>query len=83
MYSPAGKHTSPRSELRPPADTRPIAEGGMRWCMKMEFTDQHGRTESYVGKIFKPNEHAYMQARQSALEVFGARGLPPCVQCHG
>jgi hypothetical protein len=55
----------------------------MRWCMKMDFTDQHGRTESYVGKVFKPNEDAYMQARQSALEVFGARGLPPCVQCHG
>jgi len=51
----------------------------MRWCMKMDFTDQHGRTESYVGKVFKPNEDAYMQARQSALEVFGARGLPPCV----
>mmetsp|Transcript_34192 Transcript_34192/g.107114 ORF Transcript_34192/g.107114 Transcript_34192/m.107114 type:complete len:516 (-) Transcript_34192:796-2343(-) len=35
-------------------DDKPLAEGGMRWCVKMTLIDSIGIQKQHVAKIFKP-----------------------------
>ena len=62
-----------------------MAEGGMRWCLKMACTDQHGRTESCVAKVFKPDKDDDVEACDSAPLVSEARrslrAWPLCLRC--
>lgn len=48
-------------------DTKPLAAGGMRWCVRMNFMGKDRQNRTFVAKVFKPDAVSADQVRCPAV----------------